>query len=209
MLLDSLKRESHAFEPYIPAGVEQLIIGTFPISKFTDPSRRHAFNPEKDVWFPYGGSSNNLWRLIGDCFGTKLETVADITALLARERIGVIDVISSCVRQESSASDSNLGDIQFNERMGSVLQIPTLRRLLFTSRGAHAWFHRQPKWKVRAGIEEIILPSPSANSYRSLGRLPEFREWRRAHPSKPAYEFLLGKYRDVFESRAPDVNAPT
>ncbi len=192
-----MKRERHAFEPYVPAGVEQLIVGTFPIPKFTDPSRRREFDPEREKWFPYGGKANNLWRLIGDCFGTKLETVGDITALLDRERIGVIDVISSCVRNEGGATDSNLRDVQFNARMAGVLKIPTLRRLLFTSRRAHSWFRRN--WRAPEGVSEIVLPSPSANAYRSLGRLAEFREWKRKHPSEPAYAFLLEKYKEAFE----------
>ncbi len=192
-----MKRESHAFEPYIPAGVEQLIVGTFPIPKFTDPSRRHEFDPEKEKWFPYGGGANNLWRLLGDCYGIKLNTVADITDFLDRERIGVIDVISSCVRHEGAATDSNLRDIRFNERMQGVLKISTLRRLLFTSRSAYNWFRR--KWRVREGVDEIVLPSPSANVYRSLGRLPEFRKWKRENPSKPAYAFLLEKYKEAFK----------
>lgn len=33
----------------------------------------------------------------------------------------------------------------------------------------------------------------------ALGRLPEFREWKRMHPSKPAYAFLQGKYKEVLK----------
>ncbi len=74
-------REYHPYGTYIPKACRYLLIGSFPIGKFSDPSRKHEIK-ENEIEFFFGGEKNLLWRLIGDTFGVKLKSKKDIVKLL-------------------------------------------------------------------------------------------------------------------------------
>lgn len=172
-----------------------MIVGSFPIGKFSDPSRRHEILPHEILFF-FGGERNLLWRLLGDTFGVELKTKSQIQKLLREKRIGIGDVIRSCVRREGRASDKDLLEIEWNTDLLGDIKRHKIRKLYFTSVGVERWFHQIfPEAK---GLETVTLISPSAQSARALGARADFKAWRRKNPERPAYDFILKSYRKVF-----------
>ena len=79
------------------------------------------------------------------------------------------DLVKSCRRKEGSASDSALYDIEWNLDLYPEIVERKIKTLYFTSKFVEKNYHRLfPDSK----INEILLLSPSAQSYRSLGRNP-------------------------------------
>lgn len=172
-----------------------MIIGSFPIGKFSDPERRHEILPHEILFF-FGGEKNLLWRLLGDTFGVELRTKAQIVRFLREKKIGVGDVIKSCVRREGRASDSDLLEIEWNTGLMNDIKRHKIEKLYFTSVGVERWFYRL--FPEARGIEAITLISPSAQSARALGSRPDFKVWRKRNPHLPAYEFILRHYKKIF-----------
>ncbi len=172
-----------------------MLIGSFPIGKFSDPSRKHEIK-ENEIRFFFGGEKNLLWKLIGDTFGVKLKTKKDIVRLLTEKHIGVGDVIRSCVRREGRASDKDLLDIEWNTELLNIIRKNKIRKLYFTSRGVEKWFYRL--FPDARDIEAITLISPSAQSARGLGGSVSFKIWRKKNPLTPTYEFILKSYQKAF-----------
>lgn len=175
-----------------------MLIGSFPIGKFSDPARKHEIKASEFLFF-FGGEKNLLWRLMGDTFGVELRTKKDIVKLLTREHIGVGDVIRSCVRREGRASDKDLLDIEWNTDLLAEIRTHNIEKLYFTSKGVERWFYRL--FPGSRDIEAVTLISPSAQSARSLGRQEEFRIWRKENPELPVYQFILKSYQEAFLGR--------
>ncbi len=188
-------RENHPYGTFIPKGCHSMIIGSFPIGKFTHPGRRDEIK-EHEINFFFGGEKNLLWRLIGDTFGRKLRSKKDIVDLLTEQHIGIGDVIKSCVRNNGGGSDKDLLEIEWNTELLSVIEKHKIKRVFFTGTGVEKWFR---KLYPEAGLEMITLVSPSAQSARALGRRPEFRAWRKKNPALPVYEFILISYKNAFD----------
>jgi G:T/U-mismatch repair DNA glycosylase len=172
-----------------------MLIGSFPIGKFSDPKRRHEIK-EQEIEFFFGGEKNLLWRLLGDTFETELKTKEQIVTFLRKQKMGIGDVIRSCVRHEGRASDKDLLDIEWNMDLLKEIQNKKIRRLFFTSKGVEGWFYKLFP-EARAKFESVILISPSAQSARGLGGSKEFKRWRMKNPKTSAYEFILKSYKDA------------
>jgi len=173
-----------------------MIIGSFPIGKFSNPKRRHEIK-ETELDFFFGGATNLLWRLLGDTFNVELKTKTDIKRFLQAKKLGIGDVISSCVRREGKGSDKDLLEIEWNTRLMEDIKRHKIERLFFTSRGVEKWFfHLFPDVE----IETITLISPSAQSARSLWSNPSFEQWKKNNPDTPTYEFILKTYQKAFKS---------
>lgn len=172
-----------------------MIIGSFPIGKFSDPSRRHEIRPHEFDFF-FGGERNLLWKLLGDTFGAELRTKDAIVKLLTEKKIGVGDVVRSCVRNEGRASDKDLLEIEWNTDLIRDIRKKNIELLYFTSKTVERWFYRL--FPEARDIQAITLISPSAQSVRALGSRSDFRDWRRKHPHTPAYAFILKTYKKAF-----------
>ncbi len=171
-----------------------MIIGSFPIGKFSHPDRSHEIK-DHEIRFFFGGEKNLLWKLIGDTFGRKLSSKKDIVELLTEKNIGIGDVIKSCVRQNGGGSDKDLLEIEWNKELLSVIKKHKIERVFFTGKGVEKWFL---KLFPEAHLEMITLVSPSAQSARALGKRPDFRAWRKKNPHTPVYEFILISYKKAF-----------
>lgn len=194
-------REYHPYSPYIPVNVEKLIIGSFPIGKFTNPDRACEIDVNTEFNFYYGGNKNTLWKILGDCFNQRLKSVDDIKSFLTSNRIGVIDVISSCVRINGSAADSALKDIEFNQSMSDVLAIPTIKRLLFTSKQVQKWFNEQDEWqKLAKHKDSFILPSPSPQAAIAISSTNNFKNWKLKNPTGNTITYRVEIYKKIFAS---------
>lgn len=172
-----------------------MIIGSFPIGKFSDPSRRHEIK-EHEFEFFFGGERNLLWRLLGDTFGVKLAKKEDIIRLLTREKIGIGDVIHSCVRKDGRASDKDLLEIEWNTGLLDIIRNKKIEKVYFTSKTVERWFYRL--FPEATDLRARTLISPSAQSVRALASRQDFRSWRKNNPQAKAYDFILKDYKKAF-----------
>ena len=190
-------REQHPYGTFIPEGCRAMIIGTFPIGKFSNPLRKNEIkNHEIDFFF--GGEKNLLWKLLGDTFGKKLDTREKIIGFLKQKKLGVGDVISSCVRRNGGGADSDLKDIEWNHSLLKTLEDNKIKKIFFTGRHVERCFLRLFK---DPGIEMVTLISPSAQSARSIVKRPDYMVWRKINPARAIYEFILEDYKSVFNER--------
>lgn len=190
-------REKHPYDEFIPRHAKAMIIGSFPIGKFSDPKRRHEIKPHEFEFF-FGGEKNLLWRLLGDVFGVTFRNSKDIKKLLSAKGIGIGDVIKSCRRKEGGGSDSDLYDISWNKDLLKKIRAHKIQKVFFTSKKVEIWFNRL--FPETADLEKITLISPSAQSVRSIPRRADYQAWLKAHPQERIYQFILAFYREKFET---------
>lgn len=191
--------EYHPYEEFIPEGAHSMIIGSFPIGKFTNPSRRNEINIETEIDFYYGGSKNKLWELIGTCFNRELKSKKAVIDFLNEENIAVADVIKSCRRVKGSALDKDLKEIGWNLELKKLINEKSIKRLLFTSKLVKTWFEKHIGELEKADF--VILPSPSPASMISLARTHEFKKWLDTHPGKRPSDYRQWLYRQIFNCK--------
>lgn len=190
-------REKHPYGEFIPKKANAMIIGSFPIAKFSNPKRRHEIkNHELDFFF--GGEKNLLWKLLGEVFNVQLKTRDDVVKLLIRKKIAIGDVIVSCQRKNGGGSDSDLYDIEWNQDLLKMIDSHKIRKVFFTSKKVANWFNKL--FPHSSHLEKIILVSPSGQSVRSVHRHPEYNGWLQQNPQASKYEFILSYYRSKFET---------
>jgi G:T/U-mismatch repair DNA glycosylase len=189
-------REYHPYPVYFPVNVRRMILGSFPSGKFTNPDRREEIKPE-EIDFYFGSGQNSLWNLIGDCYGEELSSKSAIKKLLRKEKIGLANIIYSCKRDEGRAADRDLGDIEFNLDLESEFLKRKVEVIYFTSVQVMTWY--RSKIKIKGGIKEVLLFSPSSQGARAIGRLEEFKKWRKKTPKADAYKYRLKQYRKHFK----------
>lgn len=186
--------ENHPYPTYMVPESRFMIIGTFPIGKFTNPDRRNEI-AVNEIDFFYGGSRNLLWTVLSEVFSVGLQSRQTIESFLTTQRISVGDVISSCRRKNGRALDRDLYDQKWNFLLKEeIKKIPSVT-LLFTSRYAEKWFfkHIDPEY---CGLYKILIsPSPSAN--RGIAGSSAFKEWKlKTGGNVKAYR--LYRYRNDF-----------
>lgn len=189
--------EIHPYGEFIPRNPRWMIIGSFPIGKFTNPKKRSEIKPHELDFF-FGGERNLLWKLLGLCFDRELKTKKDVIQLLEDQGIGVGDVIKSCRRKNGGASDSDLYQIKWNEGLINVIRDNGIKKIFFTSRKVEGWFNKL--FPDTADLEKVTLISPSGQSVRSLSRHPEYPAWEKVHRGEPKFNFVLNIYRLKFRT---------
>lgn len=194
-----MKREIHPYGEFIPKKSTAMIIGSFPIGKFSDPKRRHEIKGHELDFF-FGGEKNLLWKLLGEVFEADVSSKENIQKLLQKQRIGIGDVIRSCIRKNGGGSDSDLFEIEWNTELINVIRVHKIKRLYFTSKKVESWFNKL--FKDTDDLEKITLISPSAQSLRALGSRDDFKAWVRKNPNKRKFIFILEDYRKKFETNA-------
>ncbi len=190
-----MKPEIHPYGVFIPSGARGMIVGSFPIGKFTDPARRQEIK-KHELDFFFGGERNLLWKLISAARGREINSKIDVVDMLTDLHLGVGDVIHSCRRRNGGAADADLYDITFNTSLLDCIRESNIRTLYFTSRKVESWFNKL--FPDTLDLDKISLISPSAQSFRSLGKNAEFQKWRSKHPERPAVEFLYLMYKNIF-----------
>lgn len=192
-------REHHPYGEFIPKNANAMIIGSFPIGKFSNPKRSHEIKKHEFDFF-FGGEKNLLWKLLGAVFGMPVTSKSEIKKLLAKQQIGVGDVIRSCKRKVGGASDTDLYDIEWNVELINVIRKNKIERLYFTSRKVESWFNRL--FKDTDDLIKISLISPSGQSVRSITRREDFKAWEKSHKDAPKVDFILHDYRLKFNPKA-------
>lgn len=154
--------------PILDAGVETLILGSFP-----SPASLAAQHY-------YAHRQNQFWRLLAALTGEALADLdyAEKRRALLRQRIGVWDVYRSCLRQ--GALDSAIQRAEVNDFSLLKTDAPQLRRVCFngkTSGKFERWFRAQ-------GYATGVLPSSSPAYTLAFERKLEL--WRLALLDDPA-----------------------
>jgi G:T/U-mismatch repair DNA glycosylase len=189
-------REIHPYGVFIPKKPKAMLIGSFPIGKFTNPDRRHEIK-EHELDFFFGGEKNLLWKLLGKVFRKNVHTAQDVIEMLEEKGLGIGDVIISCKRKNGGGSDSDLYDIEWNTELYDILMKHNIKTLYFTGKKVEGWYHRLfPQSKIK----EVYLISPSGQSLRGLGANPEFKAWVKKHPNEDKINFILQDYRKKFKT---------
>ncbi len=197
-------RSVHPYEPFVPPGANKLIIGTIPPHRFcTEPQTLL----DGDVNFYYGSRANAFWRLIGQvtgeafAFENTAEAVEQRKAFLSKRKIGITDVVASCVHQGGKSDDVSLQEIEPKPIGHLLAKHPAIDTLIYTGRSSQnnsvmflmnrhiADRHRHrsagnapAEKRVIIGGKEykvILLYSPSPNALRGVDpqtRLKQYEE---------------------------------
>jgi hypoxanthine-DNA glycosylase len=192
-------RELHPYGELIPKKARAMIIGSFPIGKFSDPKRRHEIKSHEFDFF-FGGEKNLLWKLLGAVFNMPVDSRAQVKKLLTSKGLGVGDVIKSCKRKSGGGSDTDLYDIEWNHQLIDVIRKNRIETLYFTSKKVETWFNQL--FKDTDDLTKILLISPSGQSIRSITRRDDFKKWERTHKGQPKVDFILHDYRLKFNPKA-------
>ncbi len=154
------------FAPVIDAGVDTLILGSFPGVASLGKAQYYA-HPQ-----------NQFWRLVGAVIDEPLAAMeyAARTGTLLAHRIGLWDVLERCVRKGSL--DADIRDVRPNEFARVLAMAPDLRRIFFNGKTAGK-FERE---FATAGFDTAVLPSSSA-AY-TLGFEAKLVQWRRLASSR-------------------------
>lgn len=192
-------REQHPYGEFIPKNADSMIIGSFPIGKFSNPKRRHEIK-KHELEFFFGGEKNLLWKLLGNVFSMPVKTAEQVRKMLRAKKLGVGDVIRSCKRKNGGGSDSDLYDIEWNMDLIQVIRNNDIKTLYFTSKKVETWFNKL--FKDTDDLAKISLISPSGQSVRSLSRREDFKQWRVEHPEASGLEFIQHDYHKKFNTKA-------
>ncbi|MBI3055440.1 MAG: DNA-deoxyinosine glycosylase [Betaproteobacteria bacterium] len=156
-----MAKATKGFPPVVDAGIETLILGSFPSVASLGKAQY------------YGHPQNHFWRLVGAVIGEPLPDMdyEERKRALLRHRIGLWDIIGACARKGSL--DSNIRDPRHNDfsRVTSVAK--KLRRICFNGKTAG---RMEPPF-IEWGFETIVLPSSSpANTLRFELKLAQWRQ---------------------------------
>jgi hypoxanthine-DNA glycosylase len=154
-----MTKAAQGFPPVIDAGVETLILGSFPSVASLGKAQY------------YGHPQNQFWRLVGAVIGEPLPEMdyEKRKRTLLKHRIGLWDIIGTCKREGSL--DSNIRNPGHNDfsRVTSVAK--KLRRVCFNGKTAGKM---EPLF-IERGFETIVLPSSSpANTMSFEAKLEQW-----------------------------------
>ena len=183
--------------PKVENKAVKLILGSFPPNKFTV---RKENMTQCDMDFFYGSRDNYFWQLFSDALGLKYKFPDDLNNLkdyLTENKWVVSDIVLECTRKNDTAYDNDLRVSKWNESIiNEIIKNNPIQTIYFTSKWVKENFDRHIKInKGTSNITEYILPSPSRNGLRSIGRAT-FLEYQKAS-DETATEFRLRYYKDI------------
>ena len=140
-------KHHHPYAPFIHDDTEKLIVGTLPPPRFSTGDLL-----EKDVDFCYGSYYNSLWLYIDEIHKLNLrydnsqEAIDQRKVFLMEHKIGVCDIVESCMRDKIDASDLGMQQVELRNVMGYLKKYPRIHTLLFTggnSKNGPEYFFRK------------------------------------------------------------------
>jgi len=175
----------------------KLILGSFPPNKFTVQTKKKN---QCDMDFFYGSKDNFFWQLFSDalCLNYKFpDDLDNLKDYLTENNWVVSDIVLECTRKKDTAYDNDLRVKKWNESiLNEIIKNNPIQTIYFTSKWVKENFDRHIKInKDNSNITEYILPSPSRNGLRSIGRA-SFLEYQK-EPNETATEFRLRYYKDI------------
>ena len=135
----------------------------------------------------YGHPQNHFWRLVGAVIAEPLPQMEyeQRLQMLLKHRIGLWDIIGTCVRNGSL--DSNIRSLGHNDYARVTKVAKKLRRVCFNGKTAGKM---EPSF-AEMGYATIVLPSSSpANTMRFEEKL---KQWRQIVATERAPEQSPGK----------------
>jgi hypoxanthine-DNA glycosylase len=156
-----MSKAAKGFPPVVDAGIETLILGSF-------PSRKSLQKAEY-----YAHKQNQFWRLVGTVIGEDMPREMDYAQrkrILLKHHIGLWDVVGACEREGSL--DSNIRNQRDNDFSPVLGKAKKLRRVFFNGKKAA---EQESIFKLR--YETVVLPSSSpANTMRFDLKLVQWRK---------------------------------
>ena len=156
-----MAKAATGFPPVIDAGVETLILGSFPSVASLGKAQY------------YGHPQNQFWRLVGAAIGEPLSEMDYETRkrTLLVHCIGLWDVIGACVREGSL--DADIREPRHNDFVRVTGVASGLRRIFFNGKSAGKFERQFATW----GYDTAVLPS-SSPAY-TLSYAAKLEQWRR------------------------------
>ena len=175
----------------------KLILGSFPPNKFTIRSEKKT---RCDMDFFYGSRDNDFWQLFSDASGLNYKFPDDLENLknhLIEKKYIISDVVLKCSRKNDTALDKDLKVCTWNQSIiKDIIDNNPIKTIYFTSRWVKEKYDKHININQDTSkITEYILPSPSKNGLRSIGRAT-FLEYQKAS-NETATEFRLRYYKDI------------
>ena len=216
---------THPYQIFIPEQTTRVIVGTLPPPRFSTGELR-----KRDVDFCYGSCDGTLWKALDAIFRLSLrydnsrEAVRQRKDFLVREKLGICDIVESCLRTKVDSSDLGMQDIKMRNIIGQLQRYPTITTLLFaggnSKNGPEYLFRRQLKTysmslecvrkeaprvhRLALGdrtISTFSLISPSNAANRSIGAHPLYKKRKKNNPAYSTFDFRVEQYRKVFCGR--------
>lgn len=206
----------------MPDGCEKLIIGTLPPPRLSTKELK----PD-DVDFCYGSCDNLLWPVLDKIFqlnllyDNSLKAVRQRKEFLCQKKIGVCDIVESCVRQKVNAADLGMEQVVLRDILNQLDKNKTIHTLLFTGgntkNGPEYFFRRQAKeygitfvlddnqnpkrhhfvFRDRK-IQTISLMSPSNAANRAIGSTKLYKKRKQQNPDYSTFDYRVEQYEKIF-----------
>ena len=178
----------HPYEPYVPKWATKLIIGTIPPYRFCVNSQKIE---KDDVLFYYGSRDNYLWDIFAELSNHKLDKANTDVAIKQRKelldkfRIGITDIIATCIHKDGKSDDASLQNIKFKDIEKLLADNPKIDTLLYTSDFVKRLMNEKfetyhnivdknaREYSININNKKyrvIILYSPSPTALRGLGK---------------------------------------
>lgn len=212
----------HPYEIFIPDGCEQVIIGTLPPPRLSTKELK-----ERDVDFCYGSCDNLLWPILERVYERKflfdnsLAAVKERKRFLVDQKIGICDMVASCMREKVTAADLGMTEVVLRDIFHQLDLCPTLHTLLFmggnTKNGPEYFFRKQAKKKgvylhFEKGshprrhtfeynnriIATISLISPSNAANRAIGSTSLYKDRKASDLQYTTLDYRVEQYKKVF-----------
>ncbi len=188
----------HPYGFYNSTQAKTLILGSFPIAKFTNPSLRSTIKAH-EIDFFYGGEKNKLWKVLSAVFSRPLTTKQQIVEFLEAESLAMGDIIKSCRSRKNGAADKDLYDVSWNEGLVSFISENKIERIYFTSKWVQQNFLKHILHNYSG--ESIVLPSPSPAANIAIASTEGFKAKKALNPLLKVDDYRIEKYRQIFQSK--------
>ena len=202
-----LTREHHPYGLFLPSKAKHLLIGSFPIAKFTNEKLRDTIK-QHEIDFSYGGERSRLWPLLSLSFGITLNTRSRIEAFLKVKGIGIGDVVLSCKRKNGSSSDDALREIEYNYALRDKIERYAIDHILFTSNKVQQWF--EGRIGCAEHVKRTLLISPSGSGVRGFSKQHQamYERWAKPRQNSTRSQFRTYYYMKIFNDKNfPDIHS--
>jgi len=138
-------KKHHPFKPIVFQDTQMLILGSFPSIKSFENN------------FYYAHPQNQFWKILSAITNYPINNRDQKIWLLKEAKIGLWDVIGSCIQENSL--DSSIFDEEVNDIAALLEEYPNIKKVACTGKKALKLFEIHFSY---LGVELLYLPSPSA-----------------------------------------------
>lgn len=185
----------HPYKLFLAKNSKSIIVGSFPIAKFTNTALRSEIKPH-EIDFFYGGEKNKLWPILSRVFDCELKSKEQIQILLNNQQMSVGDIISSCRSKNNSAKDTDLYDITWNTELANFIKNNDIRKIFFTSKWVQKNFTKEIFPEYNGILVALLSPSPAANL--GIAASESFKSQKLINPSLSIDDYRIENYKRAF-----------